>query len=580
MRTKLFLAAMLAGTFLNAQYFHTTISSGSFEQGHDGASAAVGGQGHLITGITSAFSSQGLLITRTDINGELNLSPSFSLAYDLVTPANVPLLTRSAKILELPNGNIFVTGICYESPTPIYAPDLFTAVVDPNGNPIVAMRWQLCSPNNGTDIYPSLSACLDPNNPNIVYITGASNVISPTPYFTPFAMALNLSTNTLIWSGFYDVPKSGSQGLFPTDIIFSPYSVSGNYELMIVGTSYDFGTSQFTYLIDAATGNTIGLINLFNGEETTFFDAVAVAPGSGGGQSGFIISGTCMVNGRMYTVATKVDPSGSTVLWTNYYVHTSGDYSIWTDVVERMNTSGNWEYYISANLVSGLFGGGDVTVYKIDDNGICQDEFTYGTANVEQALEISKFDQTSADGISVYGSLFNGSQWDALLIKAYFNGVSGCNENLNRSDTYKYDWRVIQEDIKLDGHVCGNQLILHALGWIPDAPICPVQPSVPGGSNARVIEQTTATVTSANIYPNPVSASKPMLNVILNASSAGEVRFTLTDMLGREVAVQTSIAAAGEAQYSLVLPSDLPAGIYNVRISGNGLAHSERLVIE
>jgi Secretion system C-terminal sorting domain len=582
MKKLLSLLCVLAFGTAQAQYFQNLNGSPAYDELVDGTNVTLGGQGHLMLGSTQVIGGLDLVLTRTNLNGVIGAAPTFNRNYRLTTTTNIVLSTVPCKVLQIPNGRLVVVGTYY-SATSVVPQGIFTAVLTQAGAVLSVRGWQTVLPAVSGTIFAT-SACNALPNSNTVYICGYSDATTLGNGGRPIVMAINGSTNALIWGLIHDfVPAFPASKLLANDIIASPYQPAGVAEVFIVGTQYDGngGDAGFTYRVNAANGNPVGQATLFDSGRQDEFVAVSLATGAGGGTNGFFITGNTNVNGDWDAVAFKTDPVGSGAAWINIIDYSTGGDNFGTDVIQRLNTSNQWTYYLSGTVTAGSQGGSDMVVFFLDDNGLAQREFTYGTANSERSVEISSFSGLAAgDGITVYGNTpTSADAGQEYYVKAYYNGLSGCNEAFAIPNTNSYPLSRVQAPISRTGSVSAINLLLPVIQPPPTiTPLC-FNVTLAGGSNARAAENTENSV-SAELYPNPVSLNSAILNLNLNSPSEQQIDIRITDMLGREVLNQTIVVAEGESLQQIQLPSGISAGVYNLSISGASVNENHRFVIE
>lgn len=582
MKKLLSVLCVLALGTVQAQYFQRLNGSPAYDELVDGTNVTLGGQGHLILGSTQVVGGLDLILTRTNLDGVIGAAPTFNRNYRLTTSTNAVLNTVPCKVLQIPNGRIVVVGTYY-SPTAVVPQGIFTAVLTQAGAVISVRGWQAITPSVSGTCFAT-SACNALPNSNVIYICGYTDAATPGNGGRPIIMAINGSTNVLVWGLIHDfVPPFPASKLLASDIIASPYQPAGVAEVFIVGTHYDGAGNDagFTYRVNAANGNPVGAATLFDSGRNDEFVAVSLATGAGGGTNGFFITGNTNVNGDWDAVAFKTTPDGSGAAWINIIDYSTGGDNFGTDVIQRLNTSNQWTYYLSGTVTAGSQGGSDMVVFYLDDNGLAQREFTYGTTNSERSVEISSFSGLLAgDGITVYGNMPTSSDaGQEYYVKAYYNGVSGCNEGFAIPNTNAYPLSRVQSTISRTGSVSSVNLLMPILAPVPTITQLCFNLTIAGGSNARTAEQTEHAV-SSELYPNPVSVSSPLINLNLNSATEQQIEIRITDMLGREVLNQQIVIAEGESLQQLQLPSGLSSGIYNLSISGNGVSENHRFVME
>jgi hypothetical protein len=570
---------LILGVFVlstaHAQYFQRQNGNAPYDELADGLNTTVGAAGHLMVGSTQIAGGQNLVLTRTNANGVIGAAPTFNRNFSLTTTTNIPLIAMPCKVLQIPNGRTVVVG-SYVSNIAVVPPGIFTAVFAANGNVISVRSWQTTQPAPSITIFAT-SACNALPGSSTVYICGYSDVSTSSNGGRPLIMAINGTTNTLIWGQIHDfVPAVGSK-LIPTDLIASPYQPFGVSEVFIVGTHYMPGgiDQVFTYRIDTVTGSPVGLATLFDSGRNDEFTAVCLATGTGGGNSGFLITGSTNFNGDWDAIALKIDDTGSIIYWSNIMDYSAGGDNYGADVIQRLNTSNQWNYYMAGTVSNGSMGGSDMVVFFIDDLGMGNNEFTYGTIYSERCSEISN----NLTGISVYGNAPTASDaGQEYYVRAYYNGVSGCNESFAAPLTIFYSLTPMPVPPTVIGAVASTNLLLTLVSTPTISTLC-FSATIATGSNAREA-QIAEPSASSGLYPNPVAVNAAVLNLNLNSPTEQQIEIRITDMLGREVLNQTIVVAEGESLQQIQLPSGISAGVYNMSINGNGVKENHRFIME
>jgi hypothetical protein len=586
MKKLLTILSVLALGAAQAQYFQNKNGTEVYDYVCDGSSIVTGNQGHLIAGVTQVLGSEDLLLTRTDINGMIGGLNTFNLEYRLTTAGGLILNTYPCKILQVASGRICVVGSYYDA-TATIAPGIFTAILQANGTVFNVRGWQTSVPAPSTSL-GALSACRALSaSSNSVYIIGYSDaVVGSANSVRPIIIAINGSTNGLIWSRIYDfLPARTLAKVIASDIIASPYLPAGVNELFIVGSYYG-GTgldAGFTFRVNILNGNPVGLLTSFDSGSLDRFTAVCVATGTGGGKSGFAITGSTNLDGDWDAITLKTDEDGSGVNWITLQDYSNGGDNFGTDIIQRQNTFGEWVYYAAGTAMNGSQGGSDMVVFLVDDaTGDAPREFTYGTTDKESCEEISDFTGTSGNGIILFG---NGSgisandPGDEYYVKAYYNGVSGCNEDFVPHASNIYSVSRTQFTVTRVGAVAFTPLTAIVSDLAAVNQLC-FNVTIATGSNLRTPETPGNNTVSSTLYPNPISLNFAVLNLNLNSPTEQQIEIRITDMLGREVLNQQISITEGESVQQVQLPSGLSAGVYNMSISGNNVNENHRFVIE
>ncbi|MCU0436118.1 MAG: T9SS type A sorting domain-containing protein [Bacteroidia bacterium] len=587
MKKLVLLIGLLSGiSGLNAQFYQREYGTAtSVEELTDGVHATVGTVGQIMTGQRFTAATIQLTLTRTNLAGSSVGAGLFNRNYQLNDPAGNQLNAQSVKVLQLPNGVISVVGNYYDATG--FNNGVFVAGFNAAGAPLGVAGFQT-APTISAGMWAE-SACLAAPATNTIYITGHSTEsnINPGNGSGPFVMAVNFTTLTLVWGQLYDFGHINSPSRrLPRDIIYSPYSPAGANELVVVGTNRYNGIDEgFLFRVDATNGNPItGTSETYDLGTNEEFFSISVASGFGGGSNGFVIGGHVTgPNGTLDHLLVKVDQTGVN-LWASAYEYSAvvAD-NIGADVIQRRNSFGFWEYYLTGNIFnSPITGTDDIVVMRIDDNGFPLAEYTYNGTDGERSAEIVLVTAATVGGYVVFGTRSSAADANELAIKSYFNGVTPTACPVSSSLPGNSFLGVNQQTVSLFnfGSIIFISRNIANAGVMGEPSTCFAN-TVPGGSNARIAQEADATEANVDLtlYPNPLAAGTP-LQVQLTAPQAGEVRFTLHDITGREVFVKTIIAAEGTAQYEIQFPSQLVSGVYSMSISGAGINRSQRLVIE
>jgi hypothetical protein len=574
---------------LQAQYFQITNGySGSDETVGDGISAISGGVPvHLVAGSTRNFGSIDLQVSKLDINGGVPGLPYFNQGYRLFNGSGSMLTAEAEKILQLGSGNICVVGN-YSDPSKVNPVGIFTLILNSNGTVINATGWQTILPAVSNALRAS-SACLSQLSNDIVCICGYSEVLTQGGGLRPIAIAINANTNTLLWGHSYDFLSAGSTDKVRAyDIAAGNYFPDGDNELLIVGTFHysNAGNTDdgFTFRVNAVSGNPIGTISLFDNNRNNSFHAVSLASGSGGGSNGYVITGSTDTLGNVDAITIKVNTAGDVIFWSTIHDYSiNGAFNNGVDIIERLDSNFEWHYYLCGTVYHGVFGGPDAYVVILHDtDGIASYEYTYGTAYKEAGNKISSFTGTVADGINVYGYTDWLNDYNQYIVKAYFNGVSGCNEYRDKAVSKQYPLVVNRELIAHSAVFSSTVFSAQILSPAIISRIC-FSSTISTGSNARTVEPYSETASSnaeTSLYPNPLSQSEPALNLSLHSPVDQQIEIRITDMLGREVLNQKIIITSGQNIHQLLLPSSISSGVYNLSILGESFSEQQRFTVE
>jgi hypothetical protein len=593
---KLFLIALvLTGLTANAQYFHHIYGSADGQKLSSGINTdpAISSMGHFLVGHRSQ---QGLSVSRTDGTGNITGAPYFNNQYLLISSVTGNVVhVGESKAFEMNNGNGFgIIGQFADYTTTPATTGVFYLLMDQAGTINVIYTYIPAGGGTGVDVvtvggvYESIFS-----GGNEVYVTGTVSTTNGT--LDPFAMMVDVPSGALIWSGIYDIVYSTGPGIaFGKDVITSPYSPTGNKEIVVVGETRENVSGAlpdgYVLRLDAGNGNPMAAVNLYGTTASSeSFNAIDVAQSTKGGSDGYIIGGYSDRAGSDDFWLNKTDQVGNT-LWASLhdYNGNAGIQNVCNDIIERKNTSGNYEYYAAGYVYVGLMGDYDILVDKIEDGGTTSGfgQFTYGDRRIDYGVAIDQYNNTGADGISVFGfrqgasrPIINGN-YDMYLVKAYFNGESPCNQ------------RIVDVPITSGPKLYTTTSVNFVDKLIPDAKlkwrdiraydanIC-YATTLSSGSNARVAPTEPKGDKQAVVAPNPMQSGAQAIAVSVEVESATTAQVTIYDMLGRQYYAGNVELAKGSNTLPIdISKSNMSTGTYTVRISMNGENKSVLLLVE
>lgn len=562
---KIFLIILVfTGVCTKAQYFqhkygtkNTSLFSGqNFNHGSD--------YGHILCGLQS--NSQEIALTVCDERGGFSNAPfNFNNIYSISDP---------------------ITG----APINILFPDVIDLDPIQNGYGVVAWTYNSIA-NTGGIIYMDVDNIGNAANVNEYNPTGASLIVEAATkavrvngdvYITgsvkdtgngetkTFILKINVS-GIIQWSKIYDF---GSNFPYSTgyDIIESPYYAN---EMVVVGVAEwtNHGEEGFFLRVDANTGASVADVEFYgNSTSDEFFRSITL--GSDGAQ-GFVVSGVSDAGGNEDFWVTKLDADGTAAQWSYLYDGSVGSTSDFCyDVMERHNPmSVMYEYFaVGTRNDAGLW---DAMVIKLDalGNAFSNGEFVYGTApNLESGSRIDQFEGTGFDGISIFGTQTdpNTNTSNMLLVKAYFNGVTACDDQY--SDPIRSLGPTNSGDASItntSGFVQSTLNVNQAVS--KDIPIC-YAPTVAGGSNARIAPEEPKGDKASTFSPNPINQGSSYANVELEVTSPTKAQVSIYDVIGRNYYTQTFNLIKGLNNLQLnISEANMAQGLYTVKITGDNL---------
>ncbi|MCU0433681.1 MAG: T9SS type A sorting domain-containing protein [Bacteroidia bacterium] len=580
-------APLLMSGVLCAQYYQRAYGGvgAGCDVLRDGVPSVSGLNGHIIAGHTDVFAGADMTLTRTNDNGDILGATSFNNGYRMFNGATT-LATDPVKVLHTTNNRILVVGNSTRL-APGNTQEIYIGAASAGGGFFSTIGYVSQGFNNAY----ATSACLSAYNTAEMFVTGY--ILAPSFIdVRPFIICYNWQTNTTIWSQTYDVDPSQVDANMPTDIICSPY----NTELMIIGNhTRNTVRNGFMFKADPANGSFIP-VTLWSGvtDRVVFYDnrgvdtfeSITTGSSSSGGAQGFVIAGNSDFQQNYpqpLPWLLKIDPDGN-VLWTNELIYRNGSAGV-TDVEERLNTSGTYEYYLSGNAAIGYTSGDqDFLGFKCDDAGNVLFEFTYNNPGFQNCVAVGLVQNTATDGLALYGSdvsaMLSGFPGDLFMVKAYFDGAVACNESIFPSGSNPWFTAHWVAGGLQTGAMISFPLTITNLGPFGDYPYCSA-PFIAGASNAReaATQQNTADAPLA-LSPNPLNKDARAFQLQTEYSETTELLIEIHAADGRIVERITHQAAAGKQQQAIGLREALATGVYLVRVYDGASIQVHRLVVE
>lgn len=486
-----------------------------------------------------------------------------------------------------------------------YKQGLFFATLNANGNIIGQYRWDFPATNLNPRAKPVLFE--SSQTPGTFYIAGEFNGET-------YVVQIDATTNPFTpgWANFYN----GSVSLEAWDMIESPYN-SGH--LVIVGRTdrpnSGEGADGFFLRLNTNNGSVSTHTiyhNVFDSDE--WLSDIKPARSGSGGSDGYIVGGrsifydqppcggcTRVANDTYPYWMAKISRDGG-IVWSSLiepsYAATLVQPDDITDVVERNNpNSGGYEYYgvgHSAYYPSTgtVVAGSHLVVFKLDDNGQdshSPDEFHYklGTAphtymSEAQITAIQTGTGAVGDGIQVFGTRM-GSQTSHYFVRAYFNGVSGCNEeHADISMIAGGPGTIYTDQINITPwNVSCNPLasvfFISVNSLMPNqSPSC-FSSTLGSGSNARGITGIENTERDNNlmILPNPTTGQ---VKLRFEQHLDG-VKINVRNALGQVVATDV-LHPGGDESFEVNLSNyDLPDGMYHIHVDSGTYSAVAKIIL-
>ena len=296
--------------------------------------------------------------------------------------------------------------------------------------------------SNSSDL--TVAAVVEDPTTNYIYVSGSvRNGTSTNAYAMALVNTPGLTFGDILWSYTYDIDTDPTTSDIPLDMIVSPYNTT---DLVLVGgtrKSYQSGDA-FAMKLDRTNGNIVS-VNTYtqNWDKGEFTCIKASTNPNISSPENFVIGGTVYNyymphESDMWMVA--LDNANMDVQWSDTYNHADPSMPPYTyydecaDIAERINTSGDYEYFLAGTTTYPNYR--DRVVLKFDDVGrpVIDGQYTYVKYEADDLVSIDLLEGfgPNIDGLSLFGSSswnpgIQIGNWDHSLVKTYFNGVTGCN---------------------------------------------------------------------------------------------------------------------------------------------------------
>lgn len=523
-----------------------------------------------------------VMITRTNLNGRIGAPlPAFNNRYQIFENA-MAVDAKGRRIVHSTafGGRISVWGD-YGYTAGGISTKFFYTLINPNGLPgpiwSYALPFQVVEAE-ATSMYNSTT------NPANMFVCGFVRIVAGGIRY-PVVMCINGANGAIIWSGVYQAAGNNIDWI-ATDLVESPYgpevALSGHFIRQGAPSSGCF------FRVNSATGAFIPSIIEYG---TPFMPngAALNAIEISGNTGGFVMGGhyNNPANGTDDSWAINVSPNGFAVNFStlvDYTVAGNNDYG--NDIIERLNTTGVYEYYLGGYVANGVFGGEDDVVYKLDAAGNPANpgaQFTFGGPGNERAIQLAQYDAfgVNNNGLSTFGNTVN--SWavpggnDFYFVKSYFNGVTQCNYDLQ--DVFGmvgpgiYEWW----NATIPFSLMQGQLTMNSAA-MQDFEIC-WAPAVAVGNNTRLASATE--LTSPGYFPNPVSRQNGIITVSFGKEVVeGVAQVELWNSLGQLCMTKQVTLADGQSSMQVELGNELEGGMYHLIIRQGGAVNNYRIVVQ
>lgn len=248
------------------------------------------------------------------------------------------------------------------------------------------------------------------------------------------------------------------------------------------------------------------------------------------------------------------------------------------DVIERFNTAGTAEYYISGWAQDAGFGSQRNVVFKVDFTGFPTAQYLYSRANFFAANSIDFVRNTLfRPGFC----LFSGAQnlasafiSDGYITKSYFNGCR-CTNNCSAIQPAYTQLNVPAASTLMDTTISYTVTKLGSRAFNYQTILICNQATIVGGSNAKEgVAKQEFNHGKIYLYPIPVNDH---LNINIEVGINKEVKIEVFDLSGKIVLEDYAQIEAGESEIQLNT-EELLSGFYILNISGESIQFQNKFV--
>lgn len=583
MKKVLLIALVLSSIVTNAQYFQHLYGQDPFIGSitKNGMNTTVTGAGHLVGGLhiqdlntalpppATNFHLYSIHVVRTDADGRFTTPNDFNNTYQVVdlSTGETVRLTSSA-VIEFSDGSGYgVVGTYFYQPLPRKFGVVYVRL-DANGNVMATQGYSMpFTGGSGIDLMglkESFSSAGD------LFATGSVSFTD-----NGYMWALRIDQNgALQWGNLYDFGPGYTED--PKDLIESPYS----QELIVVGRVVNTPVKGFWMVLDPNTGGVIQAdeVQSFYGTDE-FLHSIDIC--NDPAIQGFILSG--VVDNKAWVI--KTDPAGG-YIWSGIYQPAGRpiNHMFGYDAVGRLNkTQGEghhtYEYYVTGEVDD------DAYVFKLDAFGQPINPnalFVYDIGIEETGLDVDVNSSGTADGVTMYAVAEDNNvpTKEIYVVKAYFNGVSGCNETFEDLSYTVAEFGSIKAIPVTTTAINTESLDAHLHDIENDIELCH-NTTISGGSNARIAPDEPKGEKEYTFSPNPLTqgTNYASLEVEVNTPTAAIV--SIYDMLGRTYYTHNFDLTKGKNNLTLnISESNMAAGMYSVRIEGKAVNKTIMLMVK
>lgn len=573
MKKLLLIAAVLLYVSTNAQFFQRNYGiPNDNDQLTHGFNTNVLGFGHFMVG--NSLTSSGtmpLTAVRTDVNGAPFFAPNFANNY-LIDDGSFNLLAGRARSFEIPGATGFgivvevsgnTNGLAYLNLSPTGIPTFIALHA-----PTTAGQTALIAHVVVNDLT---------NADAIVVGTIIDNNFTPAQEY-PFAYSFDIATGAINWSTYYDHATGFTPAINIRAHDCALLPASG--WLGVVGKStapgFTIGDDGFYMLLDITTGGWLGPSLIYDWGFNEDLKAIHFSTATGL----FATCGNFDFFGQRDVLTMLIIPPPAPPLWGTVmqYNNTLGNPTNVepSDIYTRTSVlpPGNAEFYVAGTATDGNMLRTDAMVYKLDVNLNPVGQFTYGNQLPGTGVDLDGYDGTGSDGLSTFANLTPtamSTNMDFHHIKSYFNGQSGCNEDLQLPILQFIPppfFIPVPTNPISNVMAVGGSLNVTTTPFPTIVPMC-FNFGIPGGSNAKVAPLEEKADREAKMSPNPVPQGASALLLEVNTEVPVDVEVAIYDMLGKQYYNGMQHLSSGDNRLPINISGiNMAQGTYIVKITG------------
>ncbi|KAB2918093.1 MAG: T9SS type A sorting domain-containing protein [Bacteroidetes bacterium] len=601
MKKLLLIALALMGISAQAQYFQHEYGNGPAigTVNVHGQNTRYAATGHLIGGhfidISSTplyLGSLGIFAAHADDDGRFVNTTDFNNHYVFNDGSGTyTLRITSAQVIEFEDGSGYGAvgafhrwqNIFYPS-AQIFGQGIAYIRLDASGNVISIQGYQLSSVIGTVPFVTGLRESEAGNGDLFATGTNGDDM---------WAMKID-QNGGLLWGSIYDVAAT------PNDIIESPYTST----VIIVG---QHSNNAFWMEVNPGTGALNSFDVKSSGTGASLDRLFSIDISADPAMPGFVLGGE--IDGRAWVV--KTSQTGLTQ-WSGQYWSgtTPAKYLRGHDVAGRLKVfddcATEFEYFVTGPFWS-TTSDGNAIVFKIDRSGNPINPnglFVYDYGYEETGNSVDVNTSGTGDGVTMYAIKEDDPLREAYVVKAYFNGVSGCNEYFEDLDMNWVQFSTISSIVFGQSSFGTTGIYIDHIGSNPDNELCHATVIGTGSNDYKAQKQPRKRGLKATpstekqdkmvqpneildkgaepvIIPNPAEQNTKAVEVKIMTETSAKVDVTIYDMLGREYYNNSFALAKGNNRLTLdISATNMVAGMYTVKVRGEGVNKNITLMVK